>query len=209
MKANSQRVKGKNFRLLNGKPLFRWILDSLLAIDEIDAVIINTDARHILAENGLVESDRVIIRDRKPELCGDEVSMNLILGDDIAAVEAVGNPTAYAKHIGLKGDGTSQRLRYRNAKRRVAETETLENAGYDLNRSPEISPKQAWDAHTDVFERKIIGGLEKQWRTIKRPRGAFVIFHQTDPHVDDDGSALKLIEKDIQDSQDLDAIMCH
>ena len=88
MKANSQRVKGKNFRLLNGKPLFRWILDSLLAIDEIDAVIINTDARHILAENGLVESDRVIIRDRKPELCGDEVSMNLILGDDIAAVEA-------------------------------------------------------------------------------------------------------------------------
>jgi CMP-N-acetylneuraminic acid synthetase len=30
MKANSQRVKGKNFRMLHGKPLFRWILDSLL-----------------------------------------------------------------------------------------------------------------------------------------------------------------------------------
>lgn len=88
MKANSQRVKGKNFRPLRGKPLFAWILDSLLALDEIDEVVINTDARHILAENGLVESDRVRIRDRKPALCGDTVSMNLILADDIAAVEA-------------------------------------------------------------------------------------------------------------------------
>jgi CMP-N-acetylneuraminic acid synthetase len=88
MKANSERVKGKNFRDLAGKPLFKWILDSLLAVDEIDCVVINTDARHILTENGLVESSRVIIRDRKPELCGDMVSMNLILADDIAAVDA-------------------------------------------------------------------------------------------------------------------------
>jgi CMP-N-acetylneuraminic acid synthetase len=88
MKANSQRVKGKNFRALHGKPLFRWMLDILLALDSIDQVIINTDARHILAENGLTDSDRVLIRDRKPELCGDEVSMNLILADDIAAIEA-------------------------------------------------------------------------------------------------------------------------
>ncbi len=88
MKANSQRVKGKNFRPLHGKPLFRWILDSLLAIGSIDQVVINTDAREILAENGLTDSDRVMIRDRKPELCGDLVSMNLILADDIAAVAA-------------------------------------------------------------------------------------------------------------------------
>jgi CMP-N-acetylneuraminic acid synthetase len=88
MKANSERLKGKNFRDLAGKPLFKWILDSLLAVDEIDCVVINTDARHILTENGLVESSRVIIRDRKPELCGDMVSMNLILADDIAAVDA-------------------------------------------------------------------------------------------------------------------------
>lgn len=88
MKANSQRVKGKNFRPLHGKPLFRWILDSLLAVDEIDEVVINTDARDILAQNGLVDGPRVTIRDRKPELCGDTVSMNLILADDIANVQA-------------------------------------------------------------------------------------------------------------------------
>ena len=32
MKANSERVKGKNFRLLAGKPLFLWILDASINI---------------------------------------------------------------------------------------------------------------------------------------------------------------------------------
>lgn len=89
MKANSERVKGKNFRILNSKPLFRWILDTLLSIDKIDLVVINTDARNILKENGLEDSDRVLIRDRKPEICGDLVSMNLILKDDIQNISAV------------------------------------------------------------------------------------------------------------------------
>ena len=88
MKANSERVKGKNFRDFNGKPLFRWILDTLLEVDEIDQVVINTDARQILADNGLTGSDRVLIRDRKPEICGDFVSMNKVLADDIANVAA-------------------------------------------------------------------------------------------------------------------------
>ncbi len=88
MKANSERVKGKNFRDFNGKPLFRWILDTLLSVTEIDQVVINTDARDILASNGLVDTDRVSIRDRKPEICGDFVSMNSVLADDIANVAA-------------------------------------------------------------------------------------------------------------------------
>jgi len=88
MKANSERVKGKNFKIFNGKPLFRWTLDTLLAIKEIDQVIINTDAREILAKNGLVETDRIIIRDRKAEICGDMVSMNLVIEDDVKNVDA-------------------------------------------------------------------------------------------------------------------------
>src|SRR5690606_38419858 len=88
MKANSERVKGKNFRDFCGKPLFRWILDTLLEVQEIDQVVINTDARHILAENGLVDAERVLIRDRKPEICGDFVSMNLVLADDVANIDA-------------------------------------------------------------------------------------------------------------------------
>lgn len=88
MKANSERVKGKNFREFAGKPLFRWILDSLLKVEEIDCIVINTDAREILKANGLEESNRVVIRDRKPELCGDFVSMNDIIEDDVANINS-------------------------------------------------------------------------------------------------------------------------
>lgn len=88
MKANSERVKGKNFRDFDGKPLFRWILDTLLSVKKVDQVIINTDARGILAEHGLLDSDRVLIRDRKPEICGDLVSMNKVLADDVVNVDA-------------------------------------------------------------------------------------------------------------------------
>ena len=89
MKAHSARVTSKNFRMIAGKPLFRWILDALCETREIDRVVINTDARGILADNGLKDGDyhgKVMIRDRKPEICGDFVSMNLVLADDIGAV---------------------------------------------------------------------------------------------------------------------------
>jgi CMP-N-acetylneuraminic acid synthetase len=88
MKAHSARVTAKNFRMFANKPLFRWILDTLLSMPEIQRVVINTDARQILREHGLVDTDRVLIRDRKPELCGDFVSMNLVLADDVANVNA-------------------------------------------------------------------------------------------------------------------------
>jgi CMP-N-acetylneuraminic acid synthetase len=88
MKAHSQRVTSKNFRIFAGKPLYRWILDTLLSLPEIDLVVINTDARDILKQSGLESGGRVLIRDRKPEICGDFVSMNLVLADDVQAVEA-------------------------------------------------------------------------------------------------------------------------
>jgi CMP-N-acetylneuraminic acid synthetase len=88
MKAHSLRVPGKNFRPFAGKPLFRWVLDTLLTSADIEQVVINTDARGLLVQNGLTESDRVLIRDRKPGLCGDHVSMNLVLADDVAAIDS-------------------------------------------------------------------------------------------------------------------------
>jgi CMP-N-acetylneuraminic acid synthetase len=88
MKAHSERVKGKNFRALAERPLFRWILDSLQAVPQIQSIVINTDARAILASHGLVDGGGVHIRDRRPDLCGDFVSMNKILADDIEHVAA-------------------------------------------------------------------------------------------------------------------------
>ncbi len=89
MKAHSARVTSKNFRNIAGKPLFRWILDTLCSTPEIGQVVINTDARSILMDHGLQDGDydgMVQIRDRKPEICGDFVSMNLVLEDDISNI---------------------------------------------------------------------------------------------------------------------------
>ena len=88
MKANSERVRGKNFREFNGKPLFRWMLDTLLGVRAIAEIVINTDARDILAQHAVADLPRVRIRDRRPEICGDTVSMNLVLADDLRAVPA-------------------------------------------------------------------------------------------------------------------------
>jgi CMP-N-acetylneuraminic acid synthetase len=107
MKGHSERIKGKNFRPFCGEPLFRWILDTLLLVREVSLVVINTDARPRFEDLGVHRLPRVQLRDRKPELCGDFVSMNLVLEDDVRTVPAdvylmthATNPLLSAETIG-------------------------------------------------------------------------------------------------------------
>lgn len=88
MKRHSERLHGKNFRLFGGKPLCRWMLDTLLSVPEVSQVVINTDARDLLAEHSISDAQRVLVRDRRPEICGDFVSMNLVIADDLRNVPA-------------------------------------------------------------------------------------------------------------------------
>jgi len=61
----------------------------VLAADFVSEVIINTDARQLIEAAGLPEPVKpVTIRDRAASLCGDEVSMNRIIEDDLANSEA-------------------------------------------------------------------------------------------------------------------------
>ena len=73
---------------MNGKPLFRWVLDSLIEIDIIDLIVINTDARHILEEYSVFDSEKILIRDRPKKICGDFISMNQIIQDDVNNIKA-------------------------------------------------------------------------------------------------------------------------
>lgn len=88
MKAHSARIKGKNFKVFNGHPLYHWILHTLLSVPEIDQIVINTDAEDLLESSGLPQSDRILLRKRKEEICGDFVSMNRVIEDDIQNVPA-------------------------------------------------------------------------------------------------------------------------
>ncbi len=54
IKHASERLPGKNFRMVAGKPLYMWILETLIGIKTIDRIIIDTDSPIILdaAKNG-------------------------------------------------------------------------------------------------------------------------------------------------------------
>lgn len=88
MKEHSARVKNKNFKLFAGKPLFKWILETILSIKIIEKVIINTDAKAILESNDLRQNDKIKIIERPYDLRGDEVSMNKIIKHDISLVNS-------------------------------------------------------------------------------------------------------------------------
>lgn len=88
MKANSERVKGKNFRILGDRPLFEWMLQKLIDIKIIDKIIINTDALNILEKFSIVDNEKVEIRERHHTICGDLVSMNKIINDDLLSVDS-------------------------------------------------------------------------------------------------------------------------
>jgi CMP-N-acetylneuraminic acid synthetase len=87
MRHHSQRVPGKNYRLLAGKPLYQHILETLLAVPEISTIMIDTDSEPIMA--GLrANFPMVKIIERPEHLRADSIPMNEILVYDTAQVEA-------------------------------------------------------------------------------------------------------------------------
>jgi len=78
MRHHSQRVPGKNYRPLAGKPLYQHIIETLLAVPEIDRVVVDTDSEPVM--EGLHQHfPQVIIINRPEALRADDVPMNDIL----------------------------------------------------------------------------------------------------------------------------------
>lgn len=88
MKAISERVPGKNLKEFAGRPLYSVMLDVLLQSKYIQQVVINTDGENL--KNSILERypEKVLVLNRKEEICGNYVSMNKIIEHDINAVEA-------------------------------------------------------------------------------------------------------------------------
>jgi CMP-N-acetylneuraminic acid synthetase len=87
MRHHSQRVPGKNYRLLAGRPLFHYIIEALLAVPTVEQVVVDTDSEPVIA--GLRSGfPNVRVLERLQNLRGDDVSMNDILLHDTAQVQA-------------------------------------------------------------------------------------------------------------------------
>ena len=87
MRHHSQRVPGKNYRPLAGKPLFHHILDTLKACPEINQIVVDTDSP-IVMEGVAKFYPEVVLFERPEELRGDSVPMNEILMHDTAQIVA-------------------------------------------------------------------------------------------------------------------------
>ena len=87
MRHHSQRVPGKNYRPLAGKPLFHHILETLLAVPEIETVIVDTDSEPVM-DGVRRDFPAVKLIPRLAHLRADDVPMNDILLHDTAQVEA-------------------------------------------------------------------------------------------------------------------------
>lgn len=172
IKAHSARVKGKNFRNFAGRPLFHWILDSLRSVNEIERIVINTDAVDLLLENGLVTDDRIILRKRKHEICGDFVSMNMVLADDVESIDAetyimthTTNPLLTGDTI-LKALKTYQECLYKNecdslfsvnhfqTRFYTAKAEAVNHDPDNLIRTQDLEPWYEENSNLYIFNRK-------------------------------------------------------
>jgi CMP-N-acetylneuraminic acid synthetase len=87
MRHHSQRVHGKNYRPLAGKPLFHHILETLLRVPEISAVAVDTDSEPVM--DGVRRFfPAVKLIERPGHLRADDVPMNDILLYDTEQIEA-------------------------------------------------------------------------------------------------------------------------
>jgi CMP-N-acetylneuraminic acid synthetase len=87
MRHHSQRVPGKNYRLLAGKPLFHHIVETLLHVPEINEVVVDTDSEPVMDDvRRFFPGVRLI--SRPDHLRADNVPMNDILLYDTAQTES-------------------------------------------------------------------------------------------------------------------------
>jgi CMP-N-acetylneuraminic acid synthetase len=87
MRHFSRRVSGKNYRLLGEKPLYRYVLDTLLSVPTIAEVIVDTDS-DVIMRDVAQELPQVRVVVRPEHLRSEMLVMNDILLNTVTEVDA-------------------------------------------------------------------------------------------------------------------------
>ena len=107
MRHHSQRVPEKNYRITAGKPLYAYIIKTLLSCPEIDRIVVDTDSPVIT--QGLQKNYPTVQVIPRPEhLSGDQVPMNEILLHDTGLLQADFFLQTHSTNPLLKADTISQ-----------------------------------------------------------------------------------------------------
>jgi CMP-N-acetylneuraminic acid synthetase len=86
MRHESERVPGKNYRPLGGRPLFHHIVDTLLACPLISTVAIDTDSE-VIRDSARLAFPDVQVLERPLHLRDGMISMNDVLLHDVGRLE--------------------------------------------------------------------------------------------------------------------------
>lgn len=86
MRHDSERVPGKNYRPLGGRPLFHHIIEVLLASPAVSKVAIDTDS-DVIRDSARVAFPDVEVLERPPHLRDGMIPMNDILLHDVGRLE--------------------------------------------------------------------------------------------------------------------------
>lgn len=109
MKHHSQRVSGKNYRRIAGKPLFHHILTTLESVPQIHEIVVDTDSPVI--KKGLSNHfSGVRVLERPEDLRGDEVSMNEIIWHDLSQLDGDFFLQTHATNPLLKPESIAQAI---------------------------------------------------------------------------------------------------
>jgi CMP-N-acetylneuraminic acid synthetase len=87
MRHQSDRVPGKNYRPFHGRPLYHYILNTLMSVPSISAIMIDTDSP-IIMEDARRNFPTVRVIERPPHLRGGDVPMNEVLLHDVTQLDA-------------------------------------------------------------------------------------------------------------------------
>jgi CMP-N-acetylneuraminic acid synthetase len=87
MRHGSERVPGKNYRPLAGRPLYHHIIDTLLESARVDTIVIDTDSPAIL-EDAARNFPSVRLLERPSHLGSGDVPMNEVLLHSVDRIDA-------------------------------------------------------------------------------------------------------------------------
>lgn len=135
MRHESLRVPGKNYRPFAGRPLYHHVVETLLAAETIDGVVIDTDSQ-VITEDARRTFPMVRVMSRPEHLRDDRIPMNAVLLNTTAGLDA---------DWFLQTHSTNPLLRPQTVDRAVAE---LVAAQPEFDSLFSVKPLQArfWDA---------------------------------------------------------------
>src|SRR3989304_5749230 len=107
MRHHSERVPGKNYRRMAGKPLYAHILETLLSCPAITQIAVDTDSPMVL-DGIAADYPQVVLIDRPLSLRGDEIPMNEILLHDPGVLPSEFSLQTHSTNPLLRSDTVSR-----------------------------------------------------------------------------------------------------